>query len=78
MTDYEIEDIARLMIPYRNGKLRSVGPMKVIEWRWSVNGNRRSHSVTIATGDALNASEFRSELESEIEIIRNKYPDEEF
>ncbi|QDX98951.1 hypothetical protein EGD00_20720 [Pectobacterium carotovorum subsp. carotovorum] len=78
MTDYEIEDIAGTMIPFRGLRLLSVGPMKRLVWQWDVNGNLRTHSEIIQNGETLNASQLMGMLDSAIENIRNKYPDEEF
>ncbi|WP_130098928.1 hypothetical protein [Siccibacter turicensis] len=78
MTDYEIEDIAGTMIPFRGLQLLSLGPMKRLVWQWAVNENIRSHSEIIEDGDAINASQLRRKLESAIEGIKKKYPDEEF
>ncbi|MFP2320280.1 hypothetical protein [Enterobacter ludwigii] len=78
MTDYEIEDIAGTMIPFRGLHLLSIGPMKRLVWQWEVNGNPRSHSEIIQDGVALSASQLKEQLSSAIEGIKAKYPDEEF
>lgn len=78
MTDYEIEDIAGTMIPFRGLHFLSIGPMKRLVWQWEVNGNLRSHSEIIQDGDALSASQLREQLSSAIERIKSEYPDEEF
>lgn len=78
MTDYEIEDIAGTMIPFRGLRLLSVGPMKRLVWQWTVNGDVRGYSEIIQDGAKLTASELRGILDSAIERIKGKYPDEEF
>ncbi|EHM46025.1 hypothetical protein [Yokenella regensburgei] len=78
MTDYEIEDIAGTVIPSRGLQLMSIGPMKRLVWQWTVNGNLRSYSEIIQNGADLNAAQLRGQLDSAIEDIKSKYPDEEF
>ncbi|PXW18998.1 hypothetical protein [Pantoea sp. JKS000250] len=78
MTDYEIEDIAGTMIPFRNLRVLSVEPMKRLVWQWGVNGNVRSHSLIVEDGSSLTATQLRGILDSEIQSIIDKYPDEEF
>lgn len=78
MTDYEIEDIAGTMIPFRNLRILSMGPMKRLVWQWDTNGNVRSHSLIVEDGGALTAPQLRGILDSEIQSIIAKYPDEDF
>jgi hypothetical protein len=78
MTEYEIEDIAGTMIPFRKLQILSIGPMKRLVWQWEVNGEIRSHSEIIEDGVSINASQLRGQLDSAIEEIKNKFPDEEF
>lgn len=78
MTDYEIEDIAGTMIPFRNLSILSVGSMKRLVWQWDAYGNFRSHSLIVEDGSALTAPQLRGILDSEIKGILAKYPDEEF
>lgn len=78
MTNYEIEDIAGTMIPFRNLSILSIGPMKRLVWQWDANGNVRSHSLIVEDGSALTAPQLRGILDSEIQSIIDKYPDEEF
>lgn len=78
MTDQEIKDLAELMIPFRGLKLSSIGPMKRLVWQWEVNGNHRNHSEIIQNGSEVTPSEARGFLDSAIDEILDKYPDEEF
>lgn len=78
MTEYEIEDIAGTLVPGRGLRILSIGPIKQLVWQWEVNGNQRSHSEIIEDGTSMTVGQLRGVLDSTIEDIKNKYPDEEF
>ncbi|OVZ83872.1 hypothetical protein [Yersinia kristensenii] len=78
MTEFEIEDIAGTMIPYRGLQILSVGPMKRLVWKWKVNGTLRKHSEIIDGGNSLTPTVLRVILVAAIKDILNKFPDEDF